>query len=169
MSDVLELGVGHPQEDEMAMVADEVGVGKLKQQARKKKGRGFVDRGPRESLDNFETLSAIDNNEPSDVQAQRSVEGWILIVTGIHEEGHEEDVLGRFAEFGEIVNIRLDLDRQTGFLKGYALIQYENFKDAVAAKNSMEGAELLGNVIHVDWAFMKKPISNSSGRSHVVP
>jgi RNA-binding protein 8A len=41
--------------------------------------------------------------------------------------------------------------------QGYALVEYENFKEASAAKLALDGTELLGATIKVDWAFMKRP------------
>jgi len=146
--------------DAVELVADgddfadeEASVAAVKTQATKRKGRGFAG-----SSSNAMDTSAPTGDGPG---PQKSVEGWVIFVTGVHEEAQDDDVRDKFAEYGAIQNCALNLDRRTGFVKGYALIEYETYKEAEAALTDGNGSDLLGLPVAVSWAFVR---GNEKGR-----
>ncbi|CAN6674215.1 hypothetical protein TRVA0_050S00980 [Trichomonascus vanleenenianus] len=89
-----------------------------------------------------------------DAPAVKSIEGWVIVVTNLHEEVSEEDVIDFFYEFGDVKNIRMNLDGQTGYVKGYAFIEYATSDEAEAAVAEANGTEFLGRILEVDFAFV---------------
>ncbi|XP_058199249.1 RNA-binding protein Y14A-like [Rhododendron vialii] len=163
-----------PEEDDLmdddgAVDADAAIIPKLKSAItgggpKRTKGRGFREEEAEADRNNrlagrFDSLDS--DGGPG---AERSIEGWIILVTGVHEEAQEDDLQNAFGEFGEMKNLHLNLDRRTGFVKGYALIEYETFEEAQKAIHEMDGTELLTQTINVDWAFSKGPFRRRNMR-----
>ncbi|KAL3081275.1 hypothetical protein niasHT_039752 [Heterodera trifolii] len=122
----------------------------LKKGAAVKRGRGF-EGSQKSAVQVYETL----DEEGSVGGPQRSVEGWIVFVTNVHEEAQEDEVKDLFKEFGNVMNMHLNLDRRTGYFKGYAIVQYESQKEAAEAIAGLNGYDFLGQELRVDWCFVK--------------
>jgi RNA-binding protein 8A len=84
-----------------------------------------------------------------------AVEGWVIFVSNLNEEVTEEEVQDKFADFGKVRDVRLNLDHRTGYVKGYALVEFGEYKEAVEAIRDLDGKEWLGNRLNLDFCFVK--------------
>ncbi|KAJ1944439.1 RNA-binding protein Cwf29, partial [Kickxella alabastrina] len=62
----------------------------------------------------------------------------------------EGDVICVFSQFGEVININLVRDKDTGKSKGYGFLQYEDQRSTVLAVDNLNGTKVLDRVLRVD-------------------
>ncbi|KAI9116675.1 hypothetical protein K1719_012333 [Acacia pycnantha] len=73
-----------------------------------------------------------------------------VFVGGIPFDLTEGDLLAVFAQYGEVVDVNLVRDKDTGKSKGFAFLAYEDQRSTNLAVDNLNGAQILGRVIRVD-------------------
>ena len=79
-----------------------------------------------------------------------------LFVGGLSWNLTWQDLKDAFAEHGEVVFARVITDRETNKSRGFGFVEFENIEDAVKAKEAMDGIELDGRAVKVDFAQEKE-------------
>ncbi|TKY88889.1 hypothetical protein EX895_002130 [Sporisorium graminicola] len=133
----------------------------------KRRGRGFDPRGNGPASEGVKAgrFDVVDETSDSGARAVKSVEGWVIVVTNVHEEATEEDVMDKFLDYGNVKSCHLNLDRRTGYVKGYALLEFAEQDEAQAAIQACsEGLTLLDEELKADFAFVKPPAGASAAR-----
>lgn len=57
----------------------------------------------------------------------------------------------------------MPLDHRTGYVKGYALLEYASYEEAKAAIDNMNGQLVMEQEVRCDFAFVRGPSSHASG------
>jgi len=86
----------------------------------------------------------------------RSMETKKLFIGGLSWGLDWQEVKDVFKEYGEVTFVKVIKDRETGKSKGFGFVEFENLEDAVKAKEAMDGAEVNGRTIKVDFAVEKQ-------------
>ncbi|KOC66713.1 RNA-binding motif protein, X-linked 2 [Habropoda laboriosa] len=74
---------------------------------------------------------------------------WIF-VGGLPYDLTEGDIITIFSQYGEVVNINLIRDKDTGKQKGYGFLCYEDQRSTILAVDNFNGIKILGRTIRVD-------------------
>jgi RNA recognition motif-containing protein len=77
-----------------------------------------------------------------------------LFIGGLAWAATDEDLVAAFSPFGEIDTEKTSVVRypDTGRSKGFAFVVYSTTEEATAAKDAMDGKEIAGRTIKVDFA-----------------
>ncbi|KAK7394412.1 hypothetical protein VNO78_14940 [Psophocarpus tetragonolobus] len=89
---------------------------------------------------------------PSLLQAVRSMSSAKLFVGGISYSTDDMSLRESFARYGEVIDVKVIMDRETGRSRGFAFITFATSEDASAAIQGMDGQDLHGRRIRVNYA-----------------
>ncbi|KAI8575636.1 hypothetical protein K450DRAFT_260775 [Umbelopsis ramanniana AG] len=101
-------------------------------------------------------------SESSSWHAQYKDSAYVF-VGGLAYDLTEGDVICIFSQFGEVMNLDMPRDKQTGKTRGFAFLQYEDQRSTVLAVDNLNGSKVLGRVLRVDHAQKPKPKKDEEG------
>src|SRR5579859_388175 len=89
-----------------------------------------------------------------------------IYVGGIPYELTEGDIICVFSQYGEILDINLVRDKETGKSKGFCFLKYDDQRSTVLAVDNFNGATLLGRTLRVDHSRDYRQLKKKKKRGH---
>lgn len=88
-----------------------------------------------------------------------------IFAGGLPRDLTEGDVITIFSQYGEVMNINMPRDKETGKPKGFAFLMYEDQRSTVLAVDNLNGANILDRTIRVDHVknYKEKRVQNQDG------
>jgi RNA recognition motif-containing protein len=88
-----------------------------------------------------------------------------LFVGSLKWELTEVELREVFEPFGELDEVKIILDKETGRSRGFGFIKFKNADDAKTALEEMQDFTLMGRKLHVVYAESKDPSQRRDVRS----
>lgn len=88
--------------------------------------------------------------------AQQAVQKNTMYVGGLAEEVNEAILHAAFIPFGDIKDVKTPLDQATQKHRSFGFVTFLEKEDAAAAMDNMDGAELYGRVLTVNYALPER-------------
>ncbi|KAK4758980.1 hypothetical protein SAY87_020281 [Trapa incisa] len=78
-----------------------------------------------------------------------------LFVGGLSWSVDEKSLLDAFSSFGEVSEVKILYDKDSGRSRGFGFINFTKEDDARCAKDAMDGKALLGRPLRISYALEK--------------
>jgi RNA recognition motif-containing protein len=75
-----------------------------------------------------------------------------IYVGNLSYDAGEEDIKKAFEQFGEVVSVKIIMDRYSGRSKGFGFVEMPNDDEANSAIKSLNGKEHMGRELRVNEA-----------------
>ncbi|EKM79960.1 hypothetical protein AGABI1DRAFT_113205 [Agaricus bisporus var. burnettii JB137-S8] len=88
-----------------------------------------------------------------------------IFVGGLSYDLSEGDVITIFSQYGEIMDVNLPRDKETGKTKGFGFVMYEDQRSTVLAVDNLNGAKVLERTLRVDHVrnYKQPKVKNEDG------
>lgn len=97
-----------------------------------------------------------EKREKERMAAQQAVQKNTLYVGGLAEEVNEAILHAAFIPFGDIKDVKTPLDQATQKHRSFGFVTFLEKEDAAAAMDNMDGSELYGRVLTVNYALPER-------------
>jgi RNA recognition motif-containing protein len=104
----------------------------------------------------------VDISKPKGTSAPEP-QGCKLYIGNLGYDTSAEDLKHQFAQYGELTDLTVVTDRETGSSRGFAFATYTNPDDASAAVRELDGFEVDGRQLRVNLSKPKEARSNDFG------
>jgi len=88
----------------------------------------------------------------------------VLGLFGLSQQTTEADLKALFGKYGEIDRLTLIYDKATGISRGFGFMYMKEQDGATAAKEALNGMDLHGRIIRVDYSLTSKPHDSTPGQ-----
>ncbi|PNT09755.1 hypothetical protein POPTR_012G061600v4 [Populus trichocarpa] len=96
--------------------------------------------------------SEISASRPSIYQAMRCMSSSKLFVGGISFQTDDNSLKEAFDKYGNVVEARIIMDRETGRSRGFGFVTYTSSEEASSAIQALDGQDLHGRRVRVNYA-----------------
>ncbi|XP_038902171.1 glycine-rich RNA-binding protein 4, mitochondrial-like [Benincasa hispida] len=100
----------------------------------------------------FRSQAASSSSAPS---SSPSAPNSRLFVAGLSWSMDERSLKDAFSSFGEVTEVRIMYDKDSGRSRGFGFVNFTNENDAQCAKDAMDGKALLGRPLRISFALDK--------------